>query len=45
MHDVALKLAVTPLLIDGASLAGRRLGHQAGGWLVALLFRRLRAAG
>ena len=27
---------VTPVLIGGASLAGRRFGHQVGGWLVAL---------
>lgn len=31
-----MKAAVTPLLIGGASLAGRRFGHQIGGWLVAL---------
>ncbi|MEU5087645.1 hypothetical protein [Streptomyces sp. NPDC021356] len=36
MLDVAVKVAVTPLLIGGASLAGRRFGHRIGGWLVAL---------
>lgn len=36
MHDVAVKAVVTPLLIGGASLAGRRWGHHIGGWLVAL---------
>lgn len=36
MQNLALKVAVTPLLIGGASLAGRRWGHQVGGWLVAL---------
>jgi hypothetical protein len=34
--NVAVKIAVTPLLIGGASLAGRRFGHRIGGWLVAL---------
>lgn len=29
-----MKLVVTPLLIGGASLAGRRWGHHVGGWLV-----------
>jgi hypothetical protein len=33
---LAIKLAVTPLSIGAASLAGRRWGHQVGGWLVAL---------
>jgi hypothetical protein len=32
----AVKIVATPLLIGGASLAGRRWGHQVGGWLVAL---------
>jgi hypothetical protein len=36
MQDVAVKVVVTPLLIGGASLAGRRWGDQLGGWLVAL---------
>ncbi|MET7905443.1 hypothetical protein ABZS86_29865 [Streptomyces sp. NPDC005355] len=36
MQNVAVKVVVTPLLIGGASLAGRRWGHQVGGWLVAL---------
>jgi hypothetical protein len=36
MQNVAVKLVVTPLLIGGASLAGRRWGDQLGGWLVAL---------
>jgi hypothetical protein len=36
MQNLAVKLVVTPLLIGGASLAGRRWGHQLGGWLVAL---------
>ncbi|HET7343490.1 MAG TPA: hypothetical protein VFL90_18640, partial [Methylomirabilota bacterium] len=31
-----LKLAATPLLIAGASLAGRRWGPAVGGWLVGL---------
>jgi hypothetical protein len=35
-QNVAVKAAVTPLLIGGASLAGRRFGHHVGGWLVAL---------
>jgi hypothetical protein len=35
-REVALKLVVTPLLIGGASLAGRRFGHHVGGWLVGL---------
>jgi hypothetical protein len=35
-HNLAVKVAVTPLLIGGASLAGRRWGHHVGGWLVAL---------
>lgn len=36
MYNVALKAAITPALIGGASLAGRRWGHHVGGWLVAL---------
>jgi hypothetical protein len=36
MQNLAVKLVVTPLLIGGASLAGRRWGDQLGGWLVAL---------
>jgi hypothetical protein len=36
LQNVALKVVVTPVLIGGASLAGRRWGHQVGGWLVAL---------
>lgn len=36
MLNVAVKVVVTPLLIGGASLAGRRWGHHLGGWLVAL---------
>lgn len=35
-HNVAVKAIVTPVLIGGASLAGRRFGHHVGGWLVAL---------
>jgi hypothetical protein len=35
-QNVALKVVVTPLLIGGASLAGRRFGHHVGGWLVGL---------
>jgi uncharacterized membrane protein (GlpM family) len=33
---LAVKAMVTPVLIGGASLAGRRFGHHVGGWLVAL---------
>ena len=36
MQNVALKVVLTPLLVGGASLAGRRWGHQIGGWLVGL---------
>lgn len=36
MQNVAVKAVVTPLLIGGATLAGRRWGNQLGGWLVAL---------
>jgi hypothetical protein len=35
-QNVALKVVVTPILIGGASLAGRRFGHHIGGWLVGL---------
>jgi hypothetical protein len=35
-QNVALKAVVTPVLIGGASLAGRRFGHHVGGWLVGL---------
>ncbi|HJU03328.1 MAG TPA: hypothetical protein VJ966_19190 [Actinomycetes bacterium] len=36
MQNLVVKVVVTPLLIGGASLAGRRWGDQLGGWLVAL---------
>jgi hypothetical protein len=35
-QNVAVKALVTPVLIGGASLAGRRFGHHVGGWLVGL---------
>ena len=35
-QNVAVKAVVTPLLIGGASLAGRRFGHHVGGWVVGL---------
>jgi hypothetical protein len=35
-QNVAVKVVVTPLLIGGASVAGRRFGHHVSGWLVAL---------
>jgi hypothetical protein len=35
-QNVAMKAVVTPLLVGGASLAGRRFGHRVGGWLVGL---------
>jgi len=35
-QNVAVKAVVTPVLIGGASLAGRRFGHHVCGWLVAL---------
>jgi len=35
IQQVAVKAIATPLLIGGASLAGRRWGHHIGGWLVA----------
>jgi hypothetical protein len=36
MHPVLLKLLLTPLVIGGASLAGRRWGPAIGGWMVSL---------
>lgn len=36
MDLLAIKLLVTPLMILGASLAGRRWGQAVGGWLVGL---------
>lgn len=36
MQNVVVKTVITPVLIGGASLAGRRWGHQLGGWLVGL---------
>jgi hypothetical protein len=36
VQNVTVKVVVTPVLIGGASLAGRRFGHQVGGWLVGL---------
>jgi len=36
MSTLVLKLVFTPLLICGASLAGRRWGEAVGGWLVGL---------
>ncbi|HVW19453.1 MAG TPA: hypothetical protein VHB30_14520 [Solirubrobacteraceae bacterium] len=35
-QNLALKAVVSPLLVGGASLAGRRFGHHVGGWLVGL---------
>jgi hypothetical protein len=35
-QNVAVKAVLTPVLIGGASVAGRRFGHHVGGWLVAL---------
>lgn len=35
-QNVALKVVITPLLIGGASRAGRTFGHHIGGWLVGL---------
>jgi hypothetical protein len=35
-QNLAVKAIVTPILVGGASLAGRRFGHHVGGWLVAL---------
>jgi len=36
MDSLALKLILTPLLVGGATLAGRRWGPGVSGWLVAL---------
>jgi len=36
--SLALKLVLTPLLVGGASLAGRRWGSEIGGWLVGIPF-------
>ncbi|HTZ80959.1 MAG TPA: hypothetical protein VMC10_23815 [Stellaceae bacterium] len=36
METLVLKLVATPVLIGGATLAGRRWGQQVGGWLVGL---------
>jgi hypothetical protein len=36
LQNVALKVTVTPLLIGGASLAGRRWGNRVSGWAVGL---------
>jgi hypothetical protein len=36
MSSLVLKLVLTPVLIGGASLAGRRFGPSVGGWLVGL---------
>jgi hypothetical protein len=38
VESLILKLAVTPALIGGASLAGRRWGAAVGGWLVGIPF-------
>ena len=38
MEILALKLVLTPVLIGGAGLAGRRWGQGIGGWLVGLPF-------
>lgn len=38
MESILLKLVVTPLLVGGASLAGRRWGAGIGGWLVGIPF-------
>jgi hypothetical protein len=35
-QNLAVKAIITPVLIGGASLAGRRFGHHLSGWLVAL---------
>ena len=35
-QNVAVRAVLTPVLIGGASMAGRRFGHHVGGWLVAL---------
>jgi hypothetical protein len=36
MNSLALKLILTPILVGGATLAGRRWGPTISGWLVAL---------
>lgn len=36
--SLALKLVLTPLLVGGASLAGRKWGSEIGGWLVGIPF-------
>ena len=36
MNILALKLLLAPLIIGGASLAGRRWGHGVSGWLIGL---------
>lgn len=36
--SLALRLALTPVLVGGASLAGRRWGPAVGGWLVGIPF-------
>ncbi len=36
MNILALKLLLAPLIIGGASLAGRRWGHAVSGWLIGL---------
>jgi hypothetical protein len=36
VQALATKVALTPVLIGGASLAGRRYGHHVGGWVVGL---------
>ena len=36
MDSLALKLVLTPILVGGASLAGRRWGPTISGWLIAL---------
>jgi hypothetical protein len=36
MDSLALKLLLTPILVGGASLAGRRWGPTISGWLIAL---------
>ncbi len=38
METLALKLILTPVLVGGASLAGRRWGQAIGGWLVGMPF-------
>jgi hypothetical protein len=36
VDSLSLKLILTPILVGGASLAGRRWGHSVSGWLIAL---------